>query len=83
MNIKSQLREFGNQFTGRIEKSIIENALNYIDYNESSLGFEILCEQLYEYDVLITIEEYETIKLLNKKLHISEDIVNSLKELIR
>ncbi|WP_419340564.1 MafI family immunity protein [Achromobacter sp. PD1] len=55
---------FGNKFKGRISSFLLQGALDYISYNEESLAFEILCDHLCEYDILITDEEYvEAIKL--------------------
>ncbi|MBD9476149.1 MafI family immunity protein [Achromobacter sp. ACM01] len=56
--------KFGNRFKGRISSFLLQDALDYISYNEEGLAFEILCDHLCEYDILITDEEYvEAIKL--------------------
>ncbi|MFY4008270.1 MafI family immunity protein [Achromobacter denitrificans] len=58
--------EFGNKFKGRINPSLLQGALDYISYNEEILAFEILCDHLCEYDILITDEEYvEAVKLVS------------------
>ncbi|MBD9380758.1 hypothetical protein DXK93_02340 [Achromobacter sp. K91] len=56
--------KFGNRFKGRISSFLLQDTLDYISYNEEGLAFEILCDHLCEYDILITDEEYvEAIKL--------------------
>ena len=43
---------------------MLQGALDYISYNEEILAFEILCDHLCEYDILIMDEEYvEAVKL--------------------
>ncbi|MPT41571.1 MafI family immunity protein [Achromobacter denitrificans] len=59
--------KFGDRFKGRINSSLLQGALNYISYNEEGLAFEILCDHICEYDILITDEEYvEAIKLASE-----------------
>jgi hypothetical protein len=59
--------KFGNKFKGRISSLLLQGALDYISYNEEGLAFEILCDHLCEYDILITDEEYvEAIKLASE-----------------
>ncbi|QKQ46607.1 MafI family immunity protein [Achromobacter denitrificans] len=59
--------KFGDRFKGRINSSLLQGALSYISYNEEGLAFEILCDHICEYDILITDEEYvEAIKLASE-----------------
>ncbi|MEK8020924.1 MAG: MafI family immunity protein [Candidatus Parabeggiatoa sp.] len=43
-----------------------ENATVLIDNNESLLGLELICEQLYEYDSKIPKSLYEKVENLGK-----------------
>lgn len=52
------------KFSGRLENSLIDGALNYIDHGESALAFEILCDHLLEHDVDLDPNEYEEIMQL-------------------
>ena len=47
----NRIREFGKAFEGRLEPFLLEGALDYINFNEEPLAFEILCEHICEYDV--------------------------------
>jgi hypothetical protein len=53
-----RILKFGRKFDGRIDATLLQGALDYISYNEESLAFEVLCDHICEYDVIITDEEY-------------------------
>lgn len=42
--------KFGLLFQGRLESMLLRGALEYIDCNEESLAFEVLCDHICEYD---------------------------------
>ncbi|WP_299256947.1 MafI family immunity protein [uncultured Kushneria sp.] len=75
--------KFGEKFWGRLEFTILQGALDYVEYNEESLAFEILCDHICEYDVSITDEEYrEAIQLaLDMGFDLKEGPFNHLKGL--
>ncbi|MEO1050274.1 MAG: MafI family immunity protein, partial [Bacteroidota bacterium] len=59
------------------------NAKEFIKNSEYKLSFEVIVEQLYEYDIEITYEFYVfAIKVANR-LNIQESAFTFLKELIR
>ncbi|WP_409316863.1 MafI family immunity protein [Pseudomonas sp. KCJK9016] len=59
-----RILSFGNKLKGRLEGSLLEGALGYVKCNEESLALEILCDHISEYDVSLSNEEYEEIRLL-------------------
>ncbi|MGS0573946.1 MafI family immunity protein [Xanthomonas oryzae pv. oryzicola] len=59
--INQKIHDLGRKFSGRLENSLIDGALNYIDHGESALAFEILCDHLLEHDVDLDPNEYEEI----------------------
>lgn len=79
-----KITQLGKCFEGRLDLSLIEGALDYIQYNEEVLAFEILCDHISEYDVAITSEEYEEILSLikNMNLDINEAPFKYLKQLV-
>ena len=50
----------------------LQNIRDYIENNEFGLAFEILCDQLFEYDALISSETYSKIELIGKDLGLNE-----------
>ena len=54
-----EIRKFGEQFRGRLEGWMLDDALSYIDHREPVLCLEILCDHLSDYDVPISFEEHE------------------------
>lgn len=76
---------FGNHFIGRLEKSYLDGALDYVNHNEEPLAVDTLCEHLVEYNISITQVEYEEgINLINEMgLSELEPPYKYLKELIK
>ncbi|WP_311751474.1 MafI family immunity protein [Proteus columbae] len=64
-----QVRNFGTLFFDRLDTELLQDAINYIEYDERGLAFETICDHISEYDIPITSEEY----------HIAVDIANELK----
>ena len=54
----------GAKFKGRIEKVLLDGALDYVNYNEERLALEIFCEHISEYDVVLIGAELEEIQQL-------------------
>lgn len=55
----NRIKKFGKAFEGRLESFLLEGALDYINFNEEPLAFEILCDHICEYDVKISQAEYD------------------------
>lgn len=67
-NIK--ISQLGKLLEDRLGSNLIDGALDYIQYNEESLAFEILCDHISEYDVTITKNEYELITQLIEEMNL-------------
>lgn len=70
-----------------LPKTYIENALIEIEYNEFELSFELVVEQMYEYDLKIDDEFYElamaicdTLKIDKQKYHFLNELKESIKK---
>lgn len=59
-----RILSFGTKLTGRLEEFLLEDVLNYVRCNEESLALEILCDHISEYDVSLSNEEFEEVRLL-------------------
>ena len=59
------------------------NAKELIQNGDYKLGFEIIVEQLYEYDIEITDKFYILTKSVAEKVNIHENEFSFLKDLIR
>lgn len=70
----NRIREFGKAFEGRLEPFLLEGALDYINFNEEPLAFEILCEHIFEYDVQLSQTEYDEAIALAK--HMGLDVLD-------
>ncbi|MGN3438781.1 MULTISPECIES: MafI family immunity protein [Proteus] len=64
-----QIKNFGTLFFDRLNTELLQDAINYIEYDERGLAFETICDHISEYNIPITSEEY----------HIAVDLANELK----
>jgi len=80
----AKISQLGRSLEDRLDPELIEGALDYIQYNEEPLAFEILCDHISEYDVAITQNEYELITQLTEemKFDINEAPFKYLKKLV-
>lgn len=59
-----EIRKVGDCFRNRLADEIIDDALDYINFAEYELALSILSEQLCEYDVKPTPEEFTRLQQL-------------------
>jgi len=64
----NRIKEFGQAFEGRLEPFLLEGALDYINFNEEALAFEILCDHICENDVHLSQTEYDEAIALAKDM---------------
>ncbi|MCT8250312.1 MafI family immunity protein [Proteus faecis] len=64
-----QIKNFGTFFFDRLDTELLQDAINYIEYDERGLAFETICDHISEYNIPITSEEH----------HIAVDLANELK----
>src|SRR5213592_4038066 len=57
---------FGEVFRGRLPDDVLDDALEYVGFSEPLLAVEILADQLGEYDVRVTRDEWECLARLYK-----------------
>jgi hypothetical protein len=59
----------------------VENALINLDYNEPELSFEVIVEQMYEYEIKIDKEFYDSAMAICETLKLEKQKYDFLKEL--
>ncbi|TNH41443.1 MULTISPECIES: MafI family immunity protein [Photorhabdus] len=66
MNVNKKIRLLGEGLKDRLEPSLVDYDLEYINHSENVLAFETLCDHIADYDVEITKDEYnQIIKIVN------------------
>ncbi|WP_161556463.1 MULTISPECIES: MafI family immunity protein [Xanthomonas] len=50
---------FAQKFPGRLNESLVEGVIDYVNCGETKLAFEILCDHLSEYEINISSSEYD------------------------
>ncbi|EPJ5854105.1 MafI family immunity protein [Klebsiella aerogenes] len=73
MSINNRIRMLGEGLKDRIDASIIDFDLEYIDHSESILAFETLCDHIADYDVVITKDEYNQVINIANELSLEID----------
>ncbi|MCC8458036.1 MafI family immunity protein [Photorhabdus tasmaniensis] len=67
MHVNQKIRLLGEGLKDRLEPSLVDYDLEYIDHAENVLAFETLCDHIADYDVEITKDEYhQIIKIVNE-----------------
>lgn len=77
-----KLFELLNETTKTLPSNDVRNITEFIENGEWGLAYEILCIQLYEYDIQISRGFYEKISSLGKSIGIQSSIWLPLKKLI-
>lgn len=52
------IKTFGARFAGRVNAEKLRFAIEYVDFGESGLAFETICDYIVEEDAPISEEEY-------------------------
>lgn len=79
--LKNNIYSLLNTFKGKLPDIDIENIDILLSGGELFEGFDVLCTQLYEYDIQITKETYENLMDIGKKMLIKGDALSFLQEL--
>jgi hypothetical protein len=59
-----ELREIARGLEGRLSQSLVDDAMEYVGFNELGLAIETLCDHLYEHDVPLLDEEVRRLTAL-------------------
>jgi len=81
MSRAAQISSYAERFHGRLKSSLIDQALDYLQYNEEPLAFEILCEHLFENEVPMSAAECSVAEELAAELGIECNAVRRIREL--
>ncbi|WP_297202695.1 MafI family immunity protein [uncultured Pluralibacter sp.] len=73
MNINEEIIKLGEGLKDRLDPSIIDFALDYINYSESPLSFETLCDYIADYNVKVSDDEYKKVIFIANKLGLEID----------
>ncbi|MBI6530397.1 MafI family immunity protein [Proteus vulgaris] len=67
MGVNQKIQSFGNKLKGRLDASLADFDLEYINHSENILAFETLCDHIADYGVEITKDEYnQVIEIVNE-----------------
>jgi L-serine deaminase len=61
----------------------LKNAEDFLMHNEFGLCFDTIITQMYEYDIEIDNEFYESISKIGEKMNLQQESYSFMKELIR
>jgi len=83
MSLSEKIKQLGSLFTNRLEQQILADAIEYAEFSECKLALEMLCDQLFEYDVAISVDEFGKIRDLANETGADSERVESLRSLAR
>ncbi|NIF48032.1 MafI family immunity protein [Enterobacter sp. Ap-1006] len=83
--LESRVKKFGELFRGRLDNERLQFAIDYVDYNETGLAFETICDYLHEDDVPVSQDEYDlAVSLCHELKRVwGHDTVQHLQALIK
>ena len=81
-NLERDVIRIGAQFNGRLPSEVLADALEYTEHNESGLALYVLCQQLAEYDVPITKDEFSQLQALSSHMYPDALPLEDLSELV-
>ncbi|MFC0182994.1 hypothetical protein SAMN04515674_1303 [Pseudarcicella hirudinis] len=61
----------------------LENAKEFLMHNEFGLCFDTIITQMYEYDIEIDNDFYESISKIGERMNLKQESYSFMKELIR
>ena len=73
MDLNEEISKFGEGLKGRLDSSLIDFALDYINYSESILAFETLCDYIADHGVIISADEYGKVIFIANNLGLAID----------
>jgi hypothetical protein len=64
MDVAKEIKRLGEAFHGRLEPNVLAGAIEYVDFGECGFAIETLCDQVFEYGVALSRNEFERLSLL-------------------
>ncbi|MHB8955801.1 MAG: MafI family immunity protein [Pirellulaceae bacterium] len=82
MQLAEKIKQLSSLFTNRLERQILADAIEYAEFSECKLAVEMLCDQLFEYDVPISVAEFKQIRDVADESGADSERVESLRSLV-
>ena len=79
---KARLRSLEDVFSDRLDREVLRDALDYIDYGECPLALQVLCDQLAEHRVAISENEYLTLVHMAEEWGVEHERIDFLDSLV-
>ena len=73
------LNNYEEKFINLKMPDFIKNEMINMDHGEYGVVLEDLCVQLYEYDIKVSVEDFEMIKEVAKIIGINKDVYDFLR----
>lgn len=73
------LNNYEEKFINLKMPDFIKNEMINMDYGEYGVVLEDLCVQLYEYDIKVSVEDFEMIKETARIIGINKDVYDFLR----
>lgn len=77
--LKNNLTDLIEQFRDKLSENDVNEALNLIENNEFGVSFELICTQLFEYDIKVSANIYQKVEEIGQSMNLNESIWQMLK----
>ncbi|WP_448550537.1 MafI family immunity protein [Thalassotalea fusca] len=78
--LENKLVAFLKDVSNGLTESDVENAKDFINHSEYGVAFELICDQLYENDSILTADNLKSAQLLAEMMELDEKSWSFLKE---
>lgn len=79
MNIENRLMTLASKFEDRLQPDDTKEIVDLVGHREWGVSYELFCNLIYEYEIIIGNDEYTEIKLIGEHLKIDESYWIKLK----
>jgi hypothetical protein len=80
---EAQLSTLADMLSGRLPDNNIADARELIAHGEYGVALDLLCTQVYEYEIPVSSEAYKLIEACGTRMQMEESSWSYLRELLR
>jgi hypothetical protein len=82
-DLRSEILAVGAGLKDRLDAAIVDDALEYLDFNEYDLAVLVLCQQLNEFNVPLKQDEFNNLARFIRKLNVDTDLFGDIEKLVQ
>jgi hypothetical protein len=76
------LKKISEQLKSELPEETYYSIMEYVDHNECGIAFELLCDEIFEYSVAISLKQFEILCELSEQMGFEKGYMDDLKQFI-